>query len=314
MKKKEILFVFILTILINANLKGQIQVFNLADDFLRYYISSKDLSNELKIENFNTNVYNKAPFVYENIFNDIKWIGQNTDERVLNYVDKFETIEKKYIELNNTLVTQFDSALLTFQKEFPDFEPNFDVYFLHSLGIRAGGLVTIKDNEVLMFGIDQITSSFDFQNFIPFFHHELTHFYHSLYYTPVEDGKYSKGAIYNYLWREGLAGYVSSVLNPDARQKEVFMRDSLSQKTDKVLKIIAQDILENLYSSDTEVIRKYFWGSSTDTVIPKTAGYYIGFILVKELANEYTLNELIKLTEDIFVPKFLIIFGNIRDS
>jgi len=314
MKRIEIIFVLILTILINVNLTGQIQVINLADDFLRYYISSKDLSNELKIENFNTNVYDNAPLVYENIFNDIKWIGQNPDERVLNYVDKFETIEKKYIELCNTLVTHFDSALLTFQKEFPDFDSNFDVYILHSLGIRAGGFVTIKDNEVLMFGIDQIASSFDFQNFIPFFHHELTHFYHSLYYTPIEDGRYSKGAIYNYLWREGLAVYISSVLNPDARQKEVFMRDSLSQETDKVLKIIAQDIFENLYSSDTEVIRKYFWGSSTDTVIPKTAGYYIGFILVKELANEYTLNELIKLKEDIFVPKFLNIFDNIRDS
>ena len=153
MKRKEIFFVLILTIIINANLEGQIQVINLADDFLRYYISSKDLSNELKIENFNTNVYDNAPLVYENIFNDIKWIGQNPDERVLNYVDKFETIEKKYIELNNTLVTQFDSAFLTFQNEFPDFEPNFDVYILHSLGIRAGGLVKIKDKKILMFGI-----------------------------------------------------------------------------------------------------------------------------------------------------------------
>lgn len=51
MKRIEIFFVLILIFFINANLKGQIQVINLADDFLRYYNSSKDLSNELKIEN-----------------------------------------------------------------------------------------------------------------------------------------------------------------------------------------------------------------------------------------------------------------------
>lgn len=89
------------------------------------------------------------------------------------------------------------------------------------------------------------------------------------------------------------------------------MHDSLPQKVDKVLKVIAQDITQHLYSADKELIRKYFWESSTDTMIPKTAGYYIGYILVKEIAGEYSLNEMIKLKEDIFIPKFEIILSDI---
>jgi len=175
----------------------------------------------------------------------------------------------------------------------------------------AIALGQIQDKKALMFGVDKIVKHFDFQNYIPFFQHELTHIYHSLYHTPIENGKYSAGSLYNNLWTEGLAVYISSVLNPEASDKEIFMRDSLPQKVDRVLKIIAQDIIESLYSTDKEVIRKYFWESSIDTVIPKTAGYYIGYILVKEIAKEYSLNELIKFKEDIFVPKFEIILTNI---
>ncbi|MBN1398159.1 MAG: hypothetical protein JXA06_09045 [Bacteroidetes bacterium] len=311
MIRKEALLSLLFVILFYFNLRGQVHVYNLADDFSEYYKLYEDVSDELKVEKFKTEVYNNAPMVYENIYNDIKWIGQKPRGRILLSVNNFVTIENKYSELSRYLDTLFDYSLLSFQKEFTDFKPDFDVYILHSLGIRAGGLVKIQDENVLMFGVDQIAKHFDFQNYTPFFHHELTHIYHSLYYTPIEDGRYSKGALYNHLWREGLAVYISSVLNPDASDKEVFMHDSLPQKTDKVLKIIAQDVIKNLYSTDKELIRKYFWESSTDTVIPKTAGYYLGYILAKEIGNEYSLNELIKLKEDAFVHKFEIILNNI---
>ena len=88
------------------------------------------------------------------------------------------------------------------------------------------------------------------------------------------------------------------------------MRDSLSQETDEVLGIAIPDILENLYSTDKEIIRKYFWNSSTDPIIPKTAGYYIGYLLVKEIIIKYSLNELFQLKEDDFVPEFKFILEN----
>ena len=311
MIRKGILLVFQLIILFCFDLRGQVQIFNIADDFINYYKSSKDLPDELKIENFTKKVYNNTPLIYEKVFNDIRWIGQEPEERILMSVNNFETIEKKYTDLSRTLYTQFDSAILLFQKEFPDFKPDFDVYIMHSLGIRAGGLVTIQDKKVLMFGVAQIAKYFDLENYMPFFHHELTHMYHSMCYTPLENGEFSEGSIYNNLWTEGLAVYISTRLNPAASEKEVFMRDSLSQKTNKVLKIIAREISGNLYSTDKELIRKYFWESSADPSIPKTAGYYLGYILVKEMAKTYSLEELFKLKEDAFIPEFEMILNDI---
>jgi uncharacterized protein YjaZ len=87
------------------------------------------------------------------------------------------------------------------------------------------------------------------------------------------------------------------------------MRDSLPQKTEEVLNLASRDILEHLYSTDKEVIRKYFWNSSTDPVIPKTAGYYIGYLLVREIAKDYSLIDLVRMKEEDFLPEFDQILG-----
>ncbi len=304
MKKKEILLIYAILLFLPFHAKSQLKVTYLTDDFLNYYSLSKDSSDEQKIKCFKMEVYDKAPLIYESLYNDIKWIGQVPENWLLRYVDEFRNIEQKFIELSGVLQAQFDSSLSEFQKTFPDFRPDFDVCILHSLGIRAGGPVTIQNKTVLMFGVDQMAKHFNFVNFNPFFQHELAHIYHAQYYTPIQHEKYAKDAIYNFLWREGLAVYISSVLNPDAREIEVFMIDSLPQKTNQVIQNIACDLAGNLFSTDKKMIEKYFWTSSKDSIIPKTAGYYMGYLMVKEIAKKYPLTELVKLQEEQFIPEF----------
>jgi hypothetical protein len=300
-KKELVTITSLLFLLFNAN--GQPNVTYLTDDFLNFYASSKDSPDDQKIKNFKSEVYDKAPLIYDNLYNDIKWIGQVPDTWLLRYVNEFSGIEKNFRELSGKLNIQFDSSLSEFQRAFPDFKPDFDVCILHSLGIRAGGPVEIKGKTVLMFGVDQMAKYFAFQNFKPFFQHELAHIYHSQHFTPVNNDKYSNGAVYNFLWREGLAVYTSGVLNPGAGEIEIFMVDSLPQQTNRVMQVIARDLVENLYSTDQKLIEKYFWTSSKDTDIPKTAGYYMGYYVVKEMAEDYSLTELVSLKEDEFIPK-----------
>jgi len=59
------------------------------------------------------------------------------------------------------------------------------------------------------------------------------------------------------------------------------------------------------------LIEKYFWKSSKDTIIPQTAGYYLGYLMVKEIAKEYSLVELVKLEEKVFIPKMEQILKNL---
>ena len=195
---------------------------DLTGDYIKYYHASEQLSDQQKIEYFDTMVFQKAPCVYERIFNDIKWIGEIPEERIIDSHAGFKSIKGKYAGLSDTLVLQLSASLRLFQETFPDFHVGFDVYVLHSLGIRAGGVVHIEGKDVFMIGVEQIIKYFDLQNFSPFFHHEFTHLYHNQYYTPNQHGNYSADALYNHLWTEGLAVYISKVLNPHAGQKEVF--------------------------------------------------------------------------------------------
>lgn len=306
--RNQIIILLFLTVHCTC-LFGQIRVVNLTGDYVNYHYASEQVSDSQKVDYFQTMVFGKAPDVYERIYNDIRWIGQNVEERILSSHTGFHSIESRFINLSDSLDIQLRASLKSFLELFPDFNAHFDVYILHSLGIRAGGVVNLDGRDILMFGVEQIVKHFDFQDFGPFFHHELTHLYHNMHYSPVENGDYSGEALYNHLWTEGLAVYVSKEMNPTASQKEVFMRDSLPQKTEEVLNLASRDILEHLYSTDKEVIRKYFWNSSTDPIIPKTAGYYIGYLLVREIAKDYSLIDLFRMKEEDFLPEFDQILG-----
>ena len=73
---------------------------------------------------------------------------------------------------------------------------------------------------------------------------------------------------------------------------------------------IASDIMQNMFSREFEVCRKYFLFENKSTS-PKRAGYYIGYLLVKEMARSYSLEKLIRLTDKEIVPQFLDILDNL---
>ena len=62
--------------------------------------------------------------------------------------------------------------------------------------------------------------------------------------------------------------------------------------------------MQRSQTGDRTIKMKYFAMRSDDPIIPRRAGYYIGYLLVRNLANNYTLDELIRLKDTEFVPKF----------
>ena len=65
-------------------------------------------------------VFGKAPDVYERIYNDIRWIGQNVEERILSSHTGFHSIESRFINLSDTLDIQLRASLKSFLELFPD--------------------------------------------------------------------------------------------------------------------------------------------------------------------------------------------------
>lgn len=55
------------------------------------------------------------------------------------------------------------------------------------------------------------------------------------------------------------------------------------------------DLETLLDSSDEIAYEKYFLFSSNDIRVPKRAGYYLGYLIAKDLAQTYSLSTLVKM-------------------
>ena len=75
----------------------------------------------------------------------------------------------------------------------------------------------------MILGIDIMVRVHSWANEIPFVQHELFHIYHHQLYHPITNPPYHEDAIYNSLWIEGLATYISSLLNPSASPAELLL-------------------------------------------------------------------------------------------
>lgn len=280
---------------------------NSTDAFIQYYKLTKNLTDEKKVSLFDSLVVKSNPTFYQYKFAQWKKNDLDPDIEILRRVQAFDVFNDRFISLNSEIPGQIDSALESFKKTFSDFKTNFEIDYLHSMGEMNGGVREIAGQNRFIIGLDVIAQIHNWENNKPFFQHELFHLYLNQIYAPSNSGEYVQDAFYNDLWQEGLATYVSYALNPKASHKEMMLDipQGLVQKTEAVMPHIAKDLIKNMFSTDSEIYQRYFLMSSKSEVIPQRAGYYIGFLLVKQLAEKYPLQELVRLKDIDFVPEFL---------
>lgn len=283
------------------------QVRNLTGDFVEFYEASQALPDAEKLDLFMSTIYPMDSAVYEHVFEDWRRIGWDPDEELLKRIDRFGEYRDRYVTLSETVNDQLESSLRTFRERFPDFDFNFEVHLLHSLGLADGTRRTIGDKEIFVVGLDVIARFHDWEDNSAFFHHELTHFYVHQYYQASDEGELSPDGLYNILWGEGVATYVSHALNPDATYKELMLEipSSIPEAADPILDQLATRLLEDLYATERDVRMQYFALRSEDPLIPKRAGYYLGYLLVKQIAESHGLDELIRMKDTEFVPRLI---------
>ena len=144
-----------------------------------------------------------------------------------------------------------------------------------------------------IFGVDGITKYHNATTDLPFFHHELFHMYHAQF---VNSGAH----LYDAVRGEGMATYVSDVLNPTADWKGLMLDipEGLVPECDRKIEFLVKDLLAKLNSTADVDYTTYFLMKSTDSNIPKRAAYYVGYLVAKELNKTTPLDELIKLQDD----------------
>jgi hypothetical protein len=194
---------------------------------------------------------------------------------------------KKLDKFKESLENNIDS----FTRAFPDFNDDFDIYIIYSLGEMDGGSRTINGNQYFIFGIDGMTSYHQGIDDTSFFYHELFHMYHIQHFEP-------KGIMLHPLWMEGLATYVSHWLNPVADYKDLLLNlpEGLVSSCEEDLKFLALDLDSKLKSRNEDFYVDYFMLYSQHNRIPKRAGYYIGYLVAKELHMLHSMEALVKLS------------------
>lgn len=177
----------------------------------------------------------------------------------------------------------------TFQRAFPDFKCDFPIYLLPALGKLDGAGRVVNHVPSLIFGIDDIAAEFTPSTLPIFIDHELFHRYH-FQVAGFSDDKGDRDVVWRTLWAEGLATYVSKVLNPPASMQDaLILPKDLEQRAQPQLAALIAKLMPQLDRVDTGTFGEFFDYHPSETAIPSRVGYYIGALAAERLAGQSSL-------------------------
>lgn len=279
--------IFLITLLLALPAVAQPQrIHDLVLDFLYSWEQTTQHYEADRLKFFKEHVFDLAPELYRPIFDSV---GEDPDSTILKQLRQFPFVEPQFRTMYNSFKPRLDAHLDTFRFTFPDFDPNsVEIYLAHSLGAGSAGVISANRRTLLYLGLDMMVLHNRTDNQAPFFHHELFHAYHLQKWSPDE-------RFFTSLWREGLAVHVARTMHPQATLPELQLSEAMIRQSQPRLSALLEQVEQNLENDDPELINKFFALSSRDEQVPVRAGYYLGYLLVREVAPGRSLTELAEM-------------------
>lgn len=217
---------------------------------------------------------------------------ERVTSRIVRSFDGFPAIRAKYQRISASFDDMIQPAMATFRRAFPDMQLTVPVYLLHSLGEMDGGTRTLGGRLVLIFGADVMARVHDFEDEQPFLHHELFHVYHNRRFLECEP-------VWCALWVEGLAVYAAKQLNPAATDSQLLLTvpEPIRGQVDAHMEEAICAVKSRLDSSAAEDLRALFSFSRLSPDIPPRAGYYIGYLVARNIGANRPIGELGRLSQ-----------------
>ena len=202
------------------------------------------------------------------------------------YLPAIEHIHRRFEEQRESIQARFLSA-------FPDFDPSrAKIYLMLSL-FRFDGKIPHDDPRMLLLGLDGLAKFHGAEVRLPvILSHELFHLYHFQVNPPPRDADQIE--LYRLIWQEGLATYVSQVLNPEATLADALLDPRLAEEGPKFAPILARSLLTQLESTDDTTAALYL-SYRRGGQIPARMGYLIGYEIAKRAADAHQITELARL-------------------
>jgi hypothetical protein len=277
------------------------RVHNLARAFHPFWKEIRHKSIQVQVARFKTDFAPKFAEYYEHRFNKWKSQGKIVDDELAKELETFPAMAEQFRKRAEQFESEVIQHLPRFQETFVDFNSDIDIYVTHSLGEMDGGTRKINGKTLFIFGIDGIIRYHNAESDTAFFHHELFHVYHDQRMAKIS----WPDRIWTYLWGEGLATYVSGRLNPGSTLKDMMLEvpERMPAACEKVLPLLREQLLSDLESDSSEAYTKYFELSAPTSIVPKRGGYYLGYLIAKELGDGKTLHELAGLHGDALLEE-----------
>lgn len=199
--------------------------------------------------------------------------------------------------------------LNSFSKLFPDFDlSKTPVYAVPSLLKFNGRATEAYGPKVLAFGLDTIVYFRHEPGFVTgakltsnskvLYAHEMFHVYHGEKQKLVNAKDDESGTLFNDAWNEGLATYASNLVNPSASDADLLMDSELARHcsirgAELLTKFKKIGNLRSQSPKGKKLYRTWFLLSSKDKEIPLRAGYCVGLLIAKKIANSgVTISEM----------------------
>jgi hypothetical protein len=271
----------------NAKSADNLMVYDLFPD-LSSFLRIAPKERESRAELFARTEIRPHPEIYDRpeVFKtDIGSLEQYLDG--LNaYLPAIEHIHQRFEEQRASIQTKFLNA-------FPDFDVSrARVYLMLSL-FRFDGKIPHDNPRMLLLGLDGLAKFHGAEAPLPvILSHELFHVYHfQVNPLPTDIDEIQ---LYRLIWQEGLATYVSQMLNPDASLANVLLDARLAEEGPKFVPMVAHSLLPELESTDDATTALYL-SYRRGGLIPARMGYLIGYEIAKRVAAIHPVTELARL-------------------
>jgi hypothetical protein len=270
----------------------EMEIHHLAKDFAVFWDNTQDMPLDKRVAEFKKQVGSQFPDFYEVQANGEGKTQAQLDEAIADAITYFPKIRTAYLAKADRFDIDLPLYVASFRKTFPEYRQSVPIYFLHSLSQMDGGTRNLNGHNYLIFGADMMARIHGTNNEAAFFHHELFHTYNDA----VAPECPAQGA-WQRLWREGLAVYVSKVMNPSASEQELlldFPEGTVSATKANLPALLAQ-LGTVLDSTDSTVNESLFHMGSDQSGLPRRRGYYLGYLVASEIGKTHNLNDMAKL-------------------
>lgn len=209
--------------------------------------------------------------------------------RVQRALESYPAERAKFLAAADSFAAAYAAANVHFRRFFPDYAPTVPIYLVHSLGEMDGGTRELRGKEVAVFGADVIARVHDAGSIGPFLDHELFHFHHGRFFSDCS-------ALWCSLWQEGLATYVAGRMNPGADDHALMLTIPRPIRPEVEPRLIEAMCFTRakFASTDQDDYGKFFFGNG-QSQFPPRFGYFIGYLLAKQIGEKMSLDALAKL-------------------